>query len=616
MRRFKSTNPSFFFRFTRAKPIYYLVLLILLVALSLLVFFPRQRQETHPRAAASAVPASPSADLSTKVNTTGHIVYASPSAGLSSKVDSLKAGDTLILSDGVYSNQGLLAQGLHGSASSPITIRAEHDGKAIIDAGGGANAVYIASSSYVVLEEIVARNTSSDVIFLTNCDHITLRRVTAYNAGSRNWHVFDIEKGSSNILVEDCAGWGRGRYIFVAYQNVTFRRTWARWTTQSDFSPAPRSCYSVYGTSNAILENAICFNDLPDQSSTDYFTAMWETSDGPATDNTKYLGVMFFNNWEGLWVNESAGENTQIVNSYFENTRAQGNFTTDKDHGDGLTWQTPNGGSITTSTFVNNEVGYDRRDGSPTISNSVFLKNDTAINGDQGHSYLDFWQNGSIGTNVSSTDKQVDPGYDVTKYGRGAYLFVPPNSPLKHAGQGGSDIGANIIYRYQDGVLTNQPLWPWPMEDRIKAETGYSVTWESGGGLWKTLDGVYANRVSLSEPASPSDNPMFSSTLSFSMSNPPLPTTDNNSSYSTRTLYCLNASQMIMRYMLLARQSGRPGQQGYRYDEADQRESGRARENAPWHQRGGDRSSADYDCAQRCGVKRAKATRYDWPPGS
>jgi hypothetical protein len=29
------------------------------------------------------------------------------------------------------------------------------------------------------------------------------------------------------------------------------------------------------------------------------------------------------------------------------------------------------------------------------------------------------------------------------------------------------------------------------MENRIKAETGYSVTWESGGGLWKTLEGVF-----------------------------------------------------------------------------------------------------------------------------
>ena len=28
--------------------------------------------------------------------------------------------------------------------------------------------------------------------------------------------------------------------------------------------------------------------------------------------------------------------------------------------------------------------------------------------------------------------------------------------------------GANLCYQYKDGNLTNQPLWPWPMNQRIK----------------------------------------------------------------------------------------------------------------------------------------------------
>ena len=54
-------------------------------------------------------------------------------------------------------------------------------------------------------------------------------------------------------------------------------------------------------------------------------------------------------------------------------------------------------------------------------------------------------------------------------------------------------MGANILYEYMNGILTNQPLWPWPMEDRIMAETGMSVTWEANGGIWRTLKGVYPN---------------------------------------------------------------------------------------------------------------------------
>ncbi len=36
--------------------------------------------------------------------------------------------------------------------------------------------------------------------------------------------------------------------------------------------------------------------------------------------------------------------------------------------------------------------------------------------------------------------------------------------------------GARLSNRYVDGVLTNEPLWPWPMEERIQREMGISVT--------------------------------------------------------------------------------------------------------------------------------------------
>jgi hypothetical protein len=38
-------------------------------------------------------------------------------------------------------------------------------------------------------------------------------------------------------------------------------------------------------------------------------------------------------------------------------------------------------------------------------------------------------------------------------------VYVPAGSNMKGAGKNGADIGANIVYRYQNGVLTNQKLW-------------------------------------------------------------------------------------------------------------------------------------------------------------
>jgi hypothetical protein len=39
------------------------------------------------------------------------------------------------------------------------------------------------------------------------------------------------------------------------------------------------------------------------------------------------------------------------------------------------------------------------------------------------------------------------------------YAWIPATSNLKGAGLGGADIGANVLYAYQDGVLTANKLW-------------------------------------------------------------------------------------------------------------------------------------------------------------
>ncbi|MBM4017042.1 MAG: hypothetical protein FJ288_01730 [Planctomycetes bacterium] len=36
--------------------------------------------------------------------------------------------------------------------------------------------------------------------------------------------------------------------------------------------------------------------------------------------------------------------------------------------------------------------------------------------------------------------------------------------------------GAHIYYRYENGKLTDKPLWPWPMNERIKELIGLDVT--------------------------------------------------------------------------------------------------------------------------------------------
>jgi hypothetical protein len=432
-----------------------------------------------------------STDLGPSAVVSRRVVYASPGDELTFRACSLEPGDTLMLRDGRYGP--LTIAGLQGTVGAPITIMAEHDGRAWLDAAGGSHALLVRGSAYVLVQGLSARHGTSDVIRVTQSDHVVLRRVTGADAGPGNVHIFSIMFGNTDIVVEDSAGWGNGRYVFVAYHSdrVTFRRTWARWTSQSDWSPAPRSCYGVYGSSHDVLENNICEHDVPDRNSADFFTALWETSDGPRTDHNTYRGLIFVDNWEGLGVNSSAGQGVVIENSLFLNTRKQGQYTTTADHGHGVSWGSPYGGVVNNSTFVGNEVGVRRTDGDVSMTNDLFYGNGQAVEGAEIGNHAASFGDATTGTAPRSTGRQVEPGFDTAKYGRGAFLFIPPDSPLKGAGVDGQDIGANVIYQYEDGRLTYEPLWPWPMEDRIKAERGISVTWESGGGLWRTLDGVY-----------------------------------------------------------------------------------------------------------------------------
>jgi hypothetical protein len=77
--------------------------------------------------------------------------------------------------------------------------------------------------------------------------------------------------------------------------------------------------------------------------------------------------------------------------------------------------------------------------------------------------YCSGWNNTS-GTWSSGTSGRTNTIANQNPAFAGTYVFIPADSPYKAAGKEGADVGANILYRYQDGSLTDQPLW-----DREKA---------------------------------------------------------------------------------------------------------------------------------------------------
>ncbi|MBI4137354.1 hypothetical protein HY469_04795 [Candidatus Roizmanbacteria bacterium] len=62
--------------------------------------------------------------------------------------------------------------------------------------------------------------------------------------------------------------------------------------------------------------------------------------------------------------------------------------------------------------------------------------------------------------NCFSNATQIDPKMYNPATGQGCIVYVPQGSPMKGAGKNGADIGANVLYAYENGTLNaSKKLW-------------------------------------------------------------------------------------------------------------------------------------------------------------
>jgi hypothetical protein len=397
----------------------------------------------------------------------------------------LYPGDTLILLDGVY-YQSLNPNKRNGEAGKPITIRAKNDGKVIIDGEYKRIPVKLGDTwpgpigNFFVIEGISARNSSSFVVLITGAHHNILRRVSAYNANTdTNSAVIGVvwESAQHNII-EDCVAAGSGRKMLYTYkgENNIFRRCYADW--QEWDGREWHDCWpwgdgiEIYNGSFNTIENSISYGQNP----TWAINVMANDPSAKAIGN-KVLGSMAILagmqnettpmdwgderpqptnhtcvrnfNWPSQRVGFMVNGSGEIRDNVLQDIYSWGNA------GLGLSF---NPG---TEFHVNTRNNIIKR---ATIFNNGLDNPEGAWPG----------QFGGVDTDViqRELDKFIVEDSRIEK------IFIDwPNYP-----DGARNMtslngeGARLTNRYVDGVLTDQPLWPWPMEDRIQAELGFSVT--------------------------------------------------------------------------------------------------------------------------------------------
>lgn len=403
---------------------------------------------------------------------------ASPWKTFNYAVPQLRPGDTLMLLDGAYMkavNGHLTIVGMNGTPSSPITFQAQNQRQAHLDGDGLTVTMTIDNSSYVVFDGLqvssrdnAAATSAPDPVDARYSHHLIFRNMLVHhNNRYKNSHLMTFNVVADS-LVEDTELYYHHRHGILVYRSNsnTFRRLYCNsrgYGTIPGGFPAGHGvtggdvCLSIYPGSNNLLENLI--SDGPQ-------VAFDIQATEPSSGN-RFLGVIGIGSWYGGVIkargNTAAEQpvNNEIkdmvvIDAEFVGIYARGAKGTRCD-------QCTIIGSGKSGVIADVEVGYGG-DGTATLyaTNILSLNNKHHGIGINQTDWLVEYPNSY--NNAGSAYIPTTSANLVKKIERDPQLgpcrvYLPDNSPMKGAGKNGADIGANVLYRYQDGVLTNIPLW-------------------------------------------------------------------------------------------------------------------------------------------------------------
>jgi hypothetical protein len=424
-------------------------------------------------------------------------------------IDRLEPGDLLVVMDGTYKRGTTGLPRIHcgsnaksGTSSAPITIRAENERRAFLDSDGYQAGFEMMNCKWWRVEGLRAAsednadgNPSDGYPFrFSEIENVTLRRLLgSHNNRPHNTHVYAIEY-SQNVLVEECEAYFFHRHAFSLWKSygIVLRRCYAnsmRYGQKDCCSDVDNrdfgdEAYSVYGTSASVLENCVSENEA--NGFQIHGIANPLDPSGHGGRNNQILGSLSVDDTISGLVSsrETDGDYHNALGNLFRD------FVAIETQGTGLYLRGAAGTVVENSTLFGSRggsglladggasgLGGTCGSGNPqgcgfTARNVLALDNNTygIATEDQDTWSIEYsnavgseadW---GVGESVGDTSGHVQRSDDIDPgaMGRGegqCLLWVPAGSPMKGAGTDGQDIGANIVYRYENGRLTDIPLW-------------------------------------------------------------------------------------------------------------------------------------------------------------
>lgn len=406
-----------------------------------------------------------------------------PKKTFSSAWGCLTPGDTLIVADGTYTSASP-PSGKAGSAGSVITVLAASDGGAILSGGLTLkNNSYLAFEGFKIVSTGASLSAGSAGTGLVT-HHVTFRRCGFTTTSTNEDGGVIIYDGTHHMLFEDFWAWGGGRYTFHVYgwtggnnpnttaDYNTFRRGVIRQGPSDSSSGHPEASMVFYNSSYNIVENVIALDGQQNSDSSN--TAFYLTSHAPPPPGSvgnKYYGVIALNNLgNGLHMDSNEGSstaNTEVRDSVFWGNRGGYGvlfYNTTKNCDNSVIDHVTVGGTINPITGI-----YNLSCNKVTITSSISMQSGVGIKNTGSIALADY---NDVYSNNNGNYSGLSAGaHSYTTNPQLKYITrVEDGTVCKGGGAGGTNCGANVTKRYQDGILTSTDLWPWPYEARIKKE--------------------------------------------------------------------------------------------------------------------------------------------------
>jgi len=394
----------------------------------------------------------------------------------------LNPGDTLMLANGRYEalTTGLLnadcSSGIkRGTATEPILVRASSERQAWLVSDGSTSALRSFGCAFWHFEGL--RVSSGDArspsnwypVSIESSEGIELRRLLVTHSNRFvNSHLIDVLKSQSILIEESEFYWfSRAAVSFSFVDGGVIRRSYANSRGYTDIDGGYGCCDSSRGDVGFEIWNAASSVYI-DNSVSEGQVRGFEVSSFDGISKVQISGSISLGDFEGARVLTTAMSSVAASSIAFEQ------FLAARPREAGLAFHSTKEGRCTHCSILGGVPGLqvglaaDRATGTTGTDYSTSITDTlvTNVSGGPGMSVTEQSQWDAVSVNAFNTHGGFAPwpgnysgANEIDPMLGSCTAYIPKTSSMHGRGSDGGDIGANVLYRYQNGVQTCESLW-------------------------------------------------------------------------------------------------------------------------------------------------------------